>query len=92
MKHLWMISYDISNSKIRRAVSKQLENNGVRVQYSVFECRLDHGQQQKLYEYLNELLEDFDKIRWYPLCKHCERSIFLQGKSQAVESNEYYLL
>ena len=92
MKHLWMIAYDISDNKIRRTISKQLENHGQRVQYSVFECRLSHTQQHRLQQNLSSLIETFDKIRWYPLCKHCENTINWQGKGEAVETHEYYLL
>lgn len=35
-----MITYDISDDRIRYRVAKILENHGSRVQYSVFECRL----------------------------------------------------
>ena len=36
---MYIVSYDITSNKLRRKIAKELENYGVRVQYSVFECR-----------------------------------------------------
>lgn len=92
MSQLWMITYDISKHKIRHNISKELQNYGLRVQYSVFECRLNKKQLKQLRSTLQELIEESDKIRWYPLCNWCEADIQWQGNGQAVETNEYYLL
>ena len=35
---MYVISYDISENKIRNKVAKILEGYGKRIQYSVFEC------------------------------------------------------
>lgn len=87
-----MIAYDISNHKIRRMVSNHLLDHGLRVQYSVFECRLTKKQRQQLRKTLQALIEENDKIRWYPLCNWCEADIQWQGAGQAVETDEYHLL
>lgn len=92
MSKLWMVAYDISNHKIRRTVSNHLLDHGLRVQYSVFECRLTKKQLQQLRETLNTLIETGDKVRWYPLCSWCEADIQWQGMGQAVETDEYHLL
>lgn len=41
---MYVISYDISNDKIRTKIAKELENYGRRVQFSVFECRISLSQ------------------------------------------------
>lgn len=92
MSKLWMICYDISDHKIRRNVSKTLLNYGTRVQYSIFECRLDSTQFIELRESLIELIEAHDKLRWYPLCTYCETEIYRQGISKPTDTNEYYLV
>jgi len=92
MSKLWMISYDISNHKIRRNVSNHLLDHGLRVQYSVFECRLNKKQLEELRAILNELIEDTDSIRWYPLCRWCEASVEWQGAGEAVETDDYHLI
>jgi CRISPR-associated protein Cas2 len=92
MSHLWMVAYDISNNKIRKTVHDHLSNHGQRVQYSVFECRLEKIQLQALCNTLNQLIEDNDKIRWYPLCHWCESDISWQGHGKPTKTDEYYLL
>ena len=92
MSKLWMVAYDISNHKIRRRVSNHLQDHGLRVQYSVFECRLNKKQRLQLRETLSDLIEKTDKIRWYPLCNWCEADIHWQGTGQTVETDEYHLL
>lgn len=92
MSHLWMIAYDISDHKTRRTVSNHLLDNGLRVQYSVFECRLNKKQLQALRQTLSELIETTDKIRWYPLCSWCEADVYWQGTGESIETDEYHLL
>lgn len=92
MSNLWMVAYDISNHKIRRKVSIILKDHGLRVQYSVFECRLKKNQLAELRQTLSNLIETTDTIRWYPLCSWCETSIDWQGTGEPVETDEYYLL
>lgn len=91
MSELWMIAYDISDHKKRRIVCNHLLDNGLRVQYSVFECRLTKQQLKQLRQTLSELIEKTDKIRWYPLCSWCEADINWQGNGKPVETDEYYL-
>ncbi len=87
-----MIAYDISDAKIRRQISKHLENHGQRIQYSVFECRLNKKQQHQLHHTLTQLIDSWDKIRWYPLCRCCEQDIHWQGNGKPTDDNTYYLL
>ena len=89
---LWMIAYDISDQKTRREVSKNLQNHGLRVQYSVFECRLKKTQLLTLRKQLSKLIESTDTIRWYPLCSYCEATIHWQGKGNSTEKDEFYIL
>ncbi len=92
MSDLWMIAYDISNHKIRRTVSNHLLDNGLRVQYSVFECRLTKNQTLELHQKLSKLIETTDKIRWYPLCNWCEANVCWQGIGKPIETDEYHIL
>ena len=87
-----MVAYDISDHKIRRTVCNHLLDNVLRVQYSVFECRLTKKQLQILRQTLSELIEQTDKIRWYPLCSWCEKKVVWQGTGEAIETDEYHLL
>ncbi len=92
MSKLWMISYDISDAKMRKKVHDHLKNHGQRVQFSVFECRLSRLQFEQLRSDLQALIMEQDSIRWYPLCNWCEADIHWQGQGDIVDTNEYYIL
>ncbi len=90
---LWIISYDISNDKIRRKVSRHLQDHGNRVQYSVFECRLNNQQLNDLRMEVSAMIDpETDTIRWYPLCHWCETKINWQGNGKKTDANNYYII
>lgn len=78
----FVISYDISNNRLRAQLARLLEGYGVRVQYSVFECRLEYERYQELLKKMKEYSEKFeeDSIRIYRICKNCEQEIETLGK------------
>ena len=45
---LWVIAYDSPSNKRRRKLAKLLEGYGERLQWSVFECRLQPHQVARL--------------------------------------------
>lgn len=93
MTRFWMVSYDIVEDRIRRKVSNTLKNYGERVQYSVFECRLEETQFVALRIALTDLLQKHDSIRWYPLCRWCRDKIFRQGKGKSsYEEDEGFII
>jgi len=88
-----MIAYDIGHDKRRKAVHDTLQSYGIRVQYSVFECRLDHNTLQQLRQQLVTNLDaNEDSIRCYPLCAWCQQNITSQGIDDALDDTERYLV
>ncbi|UOD33956.1 CRISPR-associated endonuclease Cas2 [Deferribacteraceae bacterium V6Fe1] len=82
MKKYYVISYDISDDRIRYRVDKELKNYGIRVQKSVFECNITDAEYVKLKEKLDKLIDmNTDSIRYYFLCKHCRDNIQNVGNS-----------
>ena len=65
---LWIISFDITDNKARRRVTKVLEGYGDRIQYSIFECLVSRAQLRKIQTKLNQLISDDDKVLYYPIC------------------------
>ena len=59
-----VISYDISDDRTRSKVANLLADYGRRVQYSVFECRLDAKRLEKLVEKLKPFAEGNDITPW----------------------------
>ncbi len=80
MKHLYLVCFDIVSDKIRYRVVKILLKYGTRVQKSVFECFLDDRQYLRLKSEIEQKL-DFaqDSVRYYLLCRNCEKNIVISG-------------
>ena len=69
---LTVIAYDVTDDHRRDKISTLLEDYGTRVNYSVFECELEHEEVDRLQEQLAELIDDRqDRIVFYRLCEHC---------------------
>lgn len=90
---IYFISYDITDSKRRREVSKILENFGIRIQYSFFQCEMDQSQLEKL---KNEILKIIhkreDSLRIYPLCQDCNKKVVLCGNGEIYIPQSFYIL
>ena len=87
---MYIISYDITSNKIRRRIAKELENYGIRVQYSVFECNLDKARLKEVYTKMVHLMEGVEEgsIRVYELCQNCELKTCVIGTDNR---NEKYM-
>lgn len=72
--HTYLVCFDISDDKQRRTVSRRLEQEGLRVQYSVFELSFKTKPEiMALKEVLQGLIEPSDDIRFYHLCAACRK-------------------
>ncbi len=82
---MYIVSYDISNDKLRNKIAKLLEGYGRRVQYSVFECEISGKHFQRLRGELAELMTGSEDagIRIYTLCGKCEKKILIIGEDAA---------
>ena len=80
---IYVVSYDIKSDRIRNKLAKLLEGYGVRIQYSVFECRITEKRFQKLYQDIFLLLDNDPEgsVRFYTLFKNCEDKILTIGKT-----------
>lgn len=72
--HLWIVAYDIADDSRRTRVAELLEGRGQRVQFSVFECRLNDREMTRLRRKVAGIADErCDRVRWYPLCGPCSR-------------------
>ncbi|MCC7494697.1 MAG: CRISPR-associated endonuclease Cas2 [Fimbriimonadaceae bacterium] len=70
---LYLVSYDIPCDRRRAKLAKALRGYGERVQYSVFECRLNARRHERLLARLRELLDPSeDHVRVWTLCGLCD--------------------
>ena len=79
---MYVISYDISEDRMRRKIAKELQNYGVRIQYSVFECDLTAKRYKELYAKLVKLTLELHEgsIRIYTICQNCQEKIVTIGE------------
>lgn len=84
-EQLWVIAYDSPSDKRRRKLAKLLEGYGVRVQWSVFECRLRQEEILTLRQRLLQLLHPGrDSVRLWPVPEQsCARIVNL-GRAVAA--------
>ncbi len=77
----YLVSFDVSDDKIRYRVVKALKGYGVRVQKSVFECSgLTEKQFLKLKDRLDGLIDETtDSVRYYRLCAKCLKDVEVSG-------------
>jgi len=77
---LAIIAYDISEPKRLAKIARYCEDHGVRVQYSVFECRLETTHFEDFWLGLEELIDpETDRIVAYRVCSSCARAILTAG-------------
>ena len=82
---LIVVSYDVPNDRRRTRLAHALKDFGERVQYSVFECRLDAPSLEKLSRRVKALIDpEEDRVRIYRLCLDCERQVEIQGAGHDI--------
>ncbi len=89
----YLVTYDIENDKKRKKISDELEAFGIRVNYSVFECKLNKTKLKILIKKLEELIDKkYDSIRFYHICQNCTpKSFELCNKVDAFEKKELFI-
>ncbi len=73
---LTLIAYDITDPKRLHKVAKLCEDFGMRIQYSVFECRLEADRFDQFWNRLTTTIDpSSDRVTAYKLCSACARDI-----------------
>jgi CRISPR-associated protein Cas2 len=91
-RKLFRISYDISDDRTRNKVANLLMDYGRRVQYSVFECRVDAKTLDEIIALLKPFAEGTDSIRVYPICDACLKNVVLLGRGELTEEPTFHLV
>lgn len=89
---LYLFCYDISRDSRRNRVAEMLEQEGLRVQLSVFELRMTKPAAERLAARLARELDPGDSLRVYPVPARALGDIIVLGSGTAPELTEYYLL
>jgi CRISPR-associated protein Cas2 len=91
-KHLVIFSYDVSRDSVRRKISKLLEEQGSRVQYSVFECRMTEAKGKLILRQLELVKDEHDSVRMYILDEFGRAASQQVGGAPISEKSEFWLL
>jgi CRISPR-associated protein Cas2 len=91
-KMLTILAYDITEPRRLKRIAEICEDYGMRVQYSVFECRLEAD---KFDQFWNELLTVIDtatdRLVGYKVCVACARGIRSAGTQMHQEKVVAYV-
>jgi len=90
---MYFISYDITNPKRLVKVAKTLENFGIRIQFSFFECEMEKQEMEILRNSLLDLMNmKEDSLRVYPLCEDCLKKTSSMGKGNIFVPQNFQIL
>lgn len=90
---LTLVAYDISDPKRLSRVAKVCEDFGVRVQYSIFECRLDEDEFIDFWlKLLEEIDETEDRLVAYKIDARCAKETVTAGTMVCSEKVVCYLV
>ncbi|MGK5091142.1 CRISPR-associated endonuclease Cas2 [Deltaproteobacteria bacterium TL4] len=94
MDHRLIITYDITDDKIRTLIHKYLRNYGINSQKSVFEMIVNDNEMRKIIDFLIELLphDPKDTVRIYEICKPCTRHISRLGEGIDLNPFAYEII
>ncbi len=90
---LSLVAYDIANHKRLTRVARVCEDYGVRVQYSVFECRLEEKEFQEFWlRLIDEIDESEDRLVAYKIDAKSARQTLTAGTMVCSEKVVCYLV
>jgi len=83
---LAVVAYDITDQKRLKAAADCCKNYGLRVQYSVFECRLEADQMERFWKDLCGIIDPKeDRLVAYPIYGQALRGIRVFGQMHCSE-------
>jgi len=89
---LTLVAYDIADPKRLHQVAKVCEDWGLRIQYSVFECRLEADSFNLFWAQLSAVIHPkLDRIVAYKICTKCAREIHSAGVQEHYEKVVAYV-
>lgn len=90
---LTLVAYDIADHKRLARVATVCEDFGVRVQYSLFECRLEDPEFQRFWlALIDEIDEAEDRLVAYRIDAKCAKQTLTAGTMVCSEKVVCYLV
>ncbi len=90
---IYMICYDITDPKRLRKTAQILENSGLRVQKSFFQCDIDEKKKDLLVKQVVKVLNlKKDYFYIYPLCEDCSQKAIQEGTGNLIRLEAFEIL
>ena len=90
---LIIVAYDVTDQRRLHRVAKCCEDHGLRVQYSVFECRMEADEFELFWMELSDLIDpEEDRIVAYRICVNCAQRIYAAGTMETNQKHVAYVL
>ncbi|MBS1550873.1 MAG: CRISPR-associated endonuclease Cas2 [Bacteroidetes bacterium] len=88
----FLITYDITSDKKRKLISDLLEKEGIRLQYSVFECIMNTGKLNQIIKKIERTINTkTDSVLIYFLCELCEGKKIMLGKQYFLKIRNIFI-
>jgi CRISPR-associated protein Cas2 len=88
-----MVCYDITNPRSLKKTAKTLEDFGLRVQKSFFQCNIDKDKMDELYKKISKIInKKKDSFYIYPLCEDCSKKALSDGSGVLIRLENYEIL
>jgi CRISPR-associated protein Cas2 len=90
---IYLVCYDISNPKRLRRTAKILEDFGLRVQKSFFQCEMEQKRMERLRDTVLKVVDSKkDYFFIYPLCEDCSRKALTDGTGTLIKLVAFEIL
>lgn len=90
---MYIYCYDIAEPKRWRKIAKELEQMGLRVQKSIFQCEASKTAHAGLIRTLRSYMDrKKDSLRVYPICEDCAAGIEYDGHQPIIEVAEFRII
>lgn len=90
---LWLVVYDIADTKRLRKIATICEKYGVRLQKSQFQVESESGMMNDFITELSKVIKKReDSIIAYPVCADCRRGCIAVGPNQLFDPEECIIL
>lgn len=90
---IYMICYDISNPKRLQKTARTLENFGLRVQKSFFQCEMSAAKLDEVRRALLGIINlTEDSLFIYPLCEDCSGKALTDGQGDLIKLETFEIL
>lgn len=87
---LFLAVYDIGQDRNRARMARRLEDLGLRIQFSAFECILTPTELADLVDFAMKNMDpEKDSFRVYPLCAGCASRVVRLGRRSPYEESPY---